>query len=162
MKVKFPPSHVGHECRFRFDVPLCLEEALFDLNRFILVLRDFPTSSSSTIMSMPFSCTNASSRTTSAAVRLSPLSCLKSHPPCRLFCNDEVACQSRRSRFHCRYVYAGVGDVKPEVDSAQTVVTLLYRHQLFPIALPWFRPTPGSATNCRSFVSGSFSKLSVS
>ena len=61
---------------------------------------------------MPSSCTNASSMTTSAAVRLSPLSCLKSHPPCRFFCNDEVVCQSRRSRFHCRYVYASVGAEK--------------------------------------------------
>ena len=68
--------------------------------------------SSSTIKSMPSSCTNASSMTTSAAVRLSTSSCLTSHPPCRFFCNDEVACQSRRSRFHCRYVYASVGPEK--------------------------------------------------
>ena len=58
---------------------------------------------------MPSSCTNASSMTTSAAVRLSPLSCLKSRLLCWFFCNDEVACQNRRSRFHCRYVHASVG-----------------------------------------------------
>ena len=69
-------------------------------------------SSSSTIYSMPSSCTNASSMTTSAAVRLSPVSCLKSRLLCWFFCNDEVACQNRRSRFHCRYVYAIVGAEK--------------------------------------------------
>ena len=69
-------------------------------------------SSSSTIKSMPSSYTNASSMTTSAAVQLSPLSCLKSHLHCPFFCNDEVACHSRRSRFHCRYVYANVGAEK--------------------------------------------------
>ena len=58
---------------------------------------------------MPSSCTNASSMTTSAAVWLPPLSCLKNHLSCRFFYNDEVACQARRSRSHCRYVYAGVG-----------------------------------------------------
>ena len=68
---------------------------------------------SSTIKSMPSSCTNASSMTTSAAVRLSPLSCLKSHPSCRFFCNDEVAFATvKRSRFHCRFVCASVGAEK--------------------------------------------------
>ena len=90
---------------------------------------------------MPSSCTNASSMTTSAAVRFSPLSCLKSHPPCWFFCNDEVACQSRRSRFHCRYVYASVGAENLEVDPVQAVVPSLRPHLLFPIAWPWFRPT---------------------
>ena len=69
-------------------------------------------SSSSTIKSMPSSCTSASSLRTSAAVRLSPVSRLKSHPPRLFFCNDEVACQSRTSHFHCRCVYAGVGAEK--------------------------------------------------
>ena len=38
--------------------------------------------------------------------------CHKSHPTRSFFCNDEVACQSRRSRFHWPYVYAGVGAEK--------------------------------------------------
>ena len=69
-------------------------------------------SSSSTIESMPSSCTNAWSMTTTAAVQLSPLSCLESHFSCRFFCNDEVACQNSRSRSHCWYVYASVGAEK--------------------------------------------------
>ena len=84
-------------------------------------------SNSSTIKSMPSSCTNASSMTTSAAIRLSPLSCLKSHPSRRFFCNDDVACQSRRSRFRCRYVYASVGAVQTVVVAEPAVprVTVL-------------------------------------
>ena len=69
-------------------------------------------SNSSTIKSMPSFCADASSMTTSAAVPLSPLSCLQSEPPCGCFGNDDVACQCRRPRFHCRYVYAGVGAEK--------------------------------------------------
>ena len=38
--------------------------------------------------------------------------CHKSHPTRPFFCNDEVACQSRRSRFHWRWVFAGVGAEK--------------------------------------------------
>ena len=78
--------------RFHFDVPLCLEEAfsIFDALSWSYVTSQH-RSSSSTIKSMPSSCTNASSMTTSAAVRLSPLSCLKSRHLCRFFCNDEVA-----------------------------------------------------------------------
>ena len=44
MKIELPPCHVGHEGRLHFDVPLCLEKSLFDLRRFVLVLRDLPTS----------------------------------------------------------------------------------------------------------------------
>ena len=44
----------------------------------------------------------------SAAVRPSPQNCHKSHPYRRFSCNDVVACQSRRSRFHWRQVHAGV------------------------------------------------------
>ena len=49
-----------------------------------------------------------------------------------------------------------------EVDPAQTLGPLLHLHQLFPILLPWFRPTPGSATNCGSSVSKSCTKSTVS
>ena len=45
-----------------------------------------------------------------------------------------------------------------EVDPVQTVVPLLCPRQLFPIAQPWFRPTPGSATNCGSHFSESLTK----
>ena len=100
--------------------------------------------------------------TTSAAVQLSPLSCLQSHSPCRFFCNDDVACQSRR-------LASIVDTCKPvsalrylEVDLVQTVGPLLCPHQLFLILLPWFRPTPGSATNCGSSVSKSLTKFTIS
>ena len=49
-----------------------------------------------------------------------------------------------------------------EVGPVQTVVPLLCPHQFFPIVLPWFRPTPGSATNCGSSVSESCAKSTVS
>ena len=69
-------------------------------------------SSSSTIKSMPSSRINASSMTTSAAVQLPSFTCLKSHPSCRFLRNDDVASYSRRSPFHRRHVYAGVGAEK--------------------------------------------------
>ena len=49
-----------------------------------------------------------------------------------------------------------------EVGPVQTVVPLWCPHRLFPIVLPWFRPTPDSATNCGSSVSKSCTKLTVS
>ena len=119
-------------------------------------------SSSSTIKSMPSSCTNASSMTTSAAVRLSPLSCLKSHLPCRFFCNDEVACQSRRSRFHCRYVCASVGAEKLGGGSCPNRGPTAVSSSTLSHCLARFRPTPGSATNCGSSVSESCTKSTVS
>ena len=69
-------------------------------------------SNSANIRSIQSSCTTASSMTTSAAVRLSPLSSRTSHPPCRCFCKEVVACHRRRSRFHCRWVYVGVREEK--------------------------------------------------
>ena len=75
---------------------------------------------------MPSSSTNASSMT-----------------PCRFFCNDEVACQSRRSRFHCRYVHASVGAQN------QTVVPLLCLIDSFPLS-------------CRATSKGLFSVLESS
>ena len=89
-----------------------------------------------------FKLARTSSMTIGAAVRLSPLSCRASHPPRRSSSNDEVACQLRSLK----------------VDPVQTVVPLLCPHQLFPNAQPWFRPTPGSATNCGSPVSESFTE----
>ena len=50
-----------------------------------------------------------------------PLSCLKSHPPAGSSATIRSACQSLRSRFHCRCM-----------DPVQIVVALPYRRQLFP------------------------------
>ena len=44
LKTEFPPRHVRYERGLCFDVPLSLEEGVLDLRRFVLVLRDLPTS----------------------------------------------------------------------------------------------------------------------
>ena len=160
LKVKLPLCHVGHEGRFHFDAPLCLEQGLFDLRCFVLSCEH--RSSCSTIKSMPSSCANASSMTTSAVIQLSPVSCLKKHPPCRFFCNDEVACRVEdRVSIVCMCTPM-LALRSSEVNPVQTAVPLLSPHQLFPIVLPWFRPTPGSATNCGSSVSDPCTTLTES
>ena len=44
LEIELSPCHVRHVCRFSLDVPLCLEEGLFNLGRSVLVLRVLPTS----------------------------------------------------------------------------------------------------------------------
>ena len=114
LEVKLPPCHVGHEGRLHFDVPLCLVKGLFDLRRLVLVLSDLPTS-------IQFFHDQINAVILHQRVVLDDPCCsptlafeLSQKPSTLpvLFCNDEVACQSRRSRFHCRYVYASVGAEK--------------------------------------------------
>ena len=96
----------------------------------------------------------------SAAVWLSPLSCRKSDPPRRFFCNDVAQVEGRASiDDRCTLELALRSS---EVVPGQTVVPLLCPRRLFPIASPWFRPTPGSVTNCGSPVSESFTEVAVS
>ena len=119
---------------FHFDVPLCLEEGPFRSSTlFVLVLRDLPTSVQFFHDQINAVILYASSMTTSAAIRLSPLSCLKSHLPCRFLGKDPARVEDRVSIVGmCTTVWALRN---MEVDPVQTAVPLQCPHQFFPTVL---------------------------
>ena len=79
------------------------------------------------------------------------------HPPLCRICSQQVLRLALSRK--CTHLWA----LKNlEVDPVQAVVPPLRPHLLFPIAWPWFRPTPRSATNCGSSVPESCTTLAVS
>ena len=143
---------------------LCLVKGLLDLRRFVLVLRDLPTSVQffhdqinavilhQRVVHDDLCCSPA------LAFELSQ----KPSPPA-----GSSATMRLPARVEDRVSIVGMCTPvlalrNLEVGPVQTVVPLLCPHQFFPIVLPWFRPTPGSATNCGSSVSESCTKSTVS